>query len=239
MALGGAVEDPRVHGGRRAPPGGLSRREGLVVLVPGGVVLGVQVHPAGGALLAGGEHPLQPGVDLVAGGAVRVGVGCGGELVDLVAEGHAEEVGPAGQRGGEGAQVGGLSVDDLGVGEEVAAVPGAGPGRYVVEAAQMALEAVHVDVEAAFAGRVDQLDQVAYGTLADQGAVGLEVRPQREDADVVHAERGDRVQVGTDGVEVEVEPVVEPPFTRGVVDAEAHGRGHAVSLWRGNTWISP
>ncbi len=230
VPLGGAVEDPGVHGRDGAPPGGLGRGEGLVVLVPGGVVLGVQVHPARGALLAGGQHPLQPGVDLLAGGAVRVGVGSRGELVDLVAEGHAEEVGPAGQGGGEGAQVGGLALDDVGVGEEVAAVPGAGPGRDEVEAAQVALEAVHVDVEAAFAGRVDQRHQLLDRAFADQGAVGLEVGPQREDADMVHVEGREGVQVGADGVDVEVEPVVEPPFGRGVVDAEAHGRRHAVSL---------
>ena len=242
VPLGGAVEHPGVHGRDTAEAGGLGRGEGLVVLVPGGVVLGVQMQPARRALLAGGQQPRQPGVDLVGRGPVGVGVGAGRELVDLVAEGHADEVGPVGQRRGERPQVGRLALDDVRVGEQIAPVPGPGPRRQEVEAAQVPLQTVDVDVQAAFGGGVGQPHQLVHGGGTDQGAVGLEVRPQREDPDVVEAQRGDRVEVGPDGVEVEVEPVVEPPFAGGVVDAEAHGRRHAVSLrlrkWpRG--WFSP
>ncbi len=226
VALGGAVEDPGVHGRHGAVPGRLGGGERHVVLVPGGVVLGVQMQRPGGTLLAGREHARQPGVDLLGGGAVGVGVRSRGELVDLVAQRHAEEARPAGEGGGERAEIGRLAVEHLGVGEQIAPVPGAGPGREVVEAAQVPLQPVHVDVEPALGGRVHQPYQVLDGTGADQGAVGLEVGPEREHPDVVGAQRRDGVQVRPYGVQVEVEPVVEPPFARGVVDAEAHGSRH-------------
>ncbi len=183
------------------------------------------MQPSGGAPLAGVDHPAQPGPGLLGGGPVRVGVRLAGELVDLVADRHAEEVGPFGEGGGEGAQIGGLAVDHVRVGEHVPAVPGADPGRFEVEAGQMALEAVHGDVEPALPGRVHQRHQLLDGARADQRAVGLEQRPEREHPDVVEAERGDRVEVGADGVEVEVEPVVEPAGGGRVVDAEARGGG--------------
>lgn len=85
----------------------------------------------------------------------------------------------------------------------------------------MALQSVHVDVEAALGRGVGELDELLDGARPDQGAVGLEERPEREDPDVVEAEACDRVQVGAHGVEVEVQPVVEPALAGCVVDAEA------------------
>jgi hypothetical protein len=90
------------------------------------------------------------------------------------------------------------------------------------------LEAVHVDVEPALGGRVGERDQLLDRARPDQGAVRLEHRPQREHPDVVQAERGDRVQIGPDLVEVEVQPVVEPAPGRGVIRAEAEGSGGLV-----------
>lgn len=174
-------------------------------------------------LLAGLQHPRQPGPRLLGRDAVRVGVGVAGELVDLVAEGHPDEVRPVGEGGGQGAQVLGLPGEDVRVGEEVAPVPRTGPGGQEVEARQVALEPVHIDVEAAFGGGVGELDELLDGARADQGAVGLEERPEREDPDVVEPEAGDRVQVGAYGVEVEVQPVVEPALAGRVVGAETQG----------------
>ena len=224
MELRGAVEDPGVHGGQRAAPGGLRRGERHVVLVPARVVLGVQVELAGRAVLAGRQHPLQPPVDLGLGGPVGVGVWASRELVDLVAERHADEVGPVGQRGGQGPQVRGLPVGDVGVGEQVAAVPGPGPGGQEVEAGQVPLQSVDADVQTAFGGGVREVHEVLDRAGPDQGAVGLEVGPEREDAYVVEPEGGDRVEVGPHRVWIVVEPVVEPALAGRVVDAEAGGR---------------
>ena len=90
----------------------------------------------------------------------------------------------------------------------------------------MPLQSVHVDVETALGRGVGEFDELLDGARADQRAVGLEERPEREDPDVVEAEAGDRVQVGAYGVEIEVQPVVEPALAGRVVGAEA-GRGGA------------
>nr|WP_244955303.1 hypothetical protein [Streptomyces chrestomyceticus] len=74
----------------------------------------------------------------------------------------------------------------------------------------MALECVHGDVEAALRGGVHQVPQLLDGARADEGTVRLEDRPQGEDSDVVQAERREGVQVAAYGVEVEIQPVVEP-----------------------------
>lgn len=184
--------------------------EGMPVLVPGGVVLAVHVEPPGRTLLAGRQHPLQPAVGLVPGDPVGVGVRGVGELVDLVADGHAQEVRPVGEGRGQRAQVLRLSADHVRIGEEAAPVPGPGPGGQEVEARQVPLQSVHVDVEPALGGRVGERHELLDGARPDQRPVRLEDRPQREDADVVQPERGDRVEVGPDLVEVEVQPVVEP-----------------------------
>jgi hypothetical protein len=111
------------------------------------------------------------------------------------------------------------ALDDLRIGEDVAPVPGLRPGGQEVEARQVPLQAVHIDVEAAFGRRVGERDELLDGAGPDQGAVGLEVGPQREDPDVVQAQCGDRVEVGTYGVQAEVEPVVEPNTTSGIAEA--------------------
>ncbi|CAM5674400.1 hypothetical protein STENM36S_03292 [Streptomyces tendae] len=76
VALGGAVEDPGVHGRDGAGRRGLGRCERLVVLVPGGVVLGVQVQPPGCALLAGGER-MRVSQRSISSSVARSGSGCG------------------------------------------------------------------------------------------------------------------------------------------------------------------
>src|SRR4051794_37825840 len=101
----------------------------------------------------------------------------------------------------------------------------------------MSLQAVDVDGQTPLGRGVGELDELLDGAGPDQGPVGLEKRPQWEDPDVIEAEGRDRVQVGADRVEVEIEPVMEPAAGRGVVDAEA-GCGHgdvilAVSSFRG------
>lgn len=84
----------------------------------------------------------------------------------------------------------------------------------------MALESVDGDVEPAFARRVRQEYQLLDRARPNQGAVRLEDRPEREDPDVVESEGRDGVEIGPDGVRVEVEPVMEPAFARCVVDSE-------------------
>ncbi|MDH6218632.1 hypothetical protein M2283_005966 [Streptomyces pseudovenezuelae] len=93
----------------------------------------------------------------------------------------------------------------------------------------MPLHAVHHDVEARLAREVDEVRQLVDGRGADQRAVGLEQRPQVEDADVVEAEGGDLGQVLAGARRVEVLPGVEPAAAGRVVDAEA-GRGNGILL---------
>ncbi len=85
----------------------------------------------------------------------------------------------------------------------------------------MALQPVDVDVQPSFGGGVRQLHQLLHGARPDQRAVGLEERPEGEDADVVETEGGEGVEVGADRVRIEVQPVMEPPLSGGVVGAEA------------------
>ncbi|CAM4371730.1 hypothetical protein NORO109296_26285 [Nocardiopsis rhodophaea] len=226
------VEHPRVHGGGGAATHGVLGGEGVAVEVPDLVVLRVQVEAVGGAVLARLEHPVQPRRG--AGGVhpVRVGVGVTRELVDLVAHGHAEEVGAVGQCRGEGAQVGLDTADGVGVGEEVAALPGAGPGGEEVDAGQVPLHPVDGDVEPARGGGVDQAPQLLDGARSDERPVGLEHRPHREDPDVVEAEGGDRFQVGADLADVEVQPVVEPAARGRVVGPEPQRAGDAAGRRR-------
>src|SRR5699024_8043843 len=72
---------------------------------------------------------------------------------------------------------------------------------------------------------------VPYTTLfrsAHQGAVGLEDRPEREDAHVVQAQTGEGLEVAAHLVPVRAEPGVEPAVPGHVVHAEAQGRGRVV-----------
>jgi hypothetical protein len=90
----------------------------------------------------------------------------------------------------------------------------------------MPLHAVHHDVETGLGRKVDEAYQLVDGGRADEGAVGLEQRPEVEDADVVQAEAGYLGQVLAGVVRVEVVPGVEPAAAGRVVDAEAE-------LWNG------
>src|SRR5699024_6332901 len=63
---------------------------------------------------------------------------------------------------------------------------------------------------------------------AHQGAVGLEDRPEREDAHVVQAQTGEGLEVAAHLVPVRAEPGVEPAVPGHVVHAEAQGRGRVV-----------
>ena len=88
----------------------------------------------------------------------------------------------------------------------------------------MALHAVHHDVEARLGRQVDELCQLLDGGGADEGAVGLEQRPEVEDPDVVEAEPRDLGEVLAGVLRVEVVPGVEPAAAGRVVDAEAERR---------------
>lgn len=192
--------------------------EGVVVAVPGGVVGGVGDQAAVGAesVAGGGQQGVEVVVDLVDRHRVVLD-----QVVELVAQLEPDEVRAAGERAAEGAQEGGLGLDGVRVGEDVAVVPTAGPLRIEVEARQMALHAVHHDVEPCLAGQVHEARQLVDGGGADEGAVGLQQRPEVEDADVVDAQIGYPVQVLTRASRVEVVPGVEPAVAGRVVDAEA------------------
>jgi hypothetical protein len=65
---------------------------------------------------------------------------------------------------------------------------------------------------------------LVHGRRADERAVGLEERPEVEDADVVEAQAGYLGQVLAGVGRVEVVPGVEPAAAGRVVDAEAERR---------------
>lgn len=84
----------------------------------------------------------------------------------------------------------------------------------------MPLQPVDGDVEPALGGGVGERDELLHRARPDQRPVRMEHRPQREHADVVQPERGDRVEIGPDLVQVEVKPVVEPAAGGRVVGPE-------------------
>jgi hypothetical protein len=94
----------------------------------------------------------------------------------------------------------------------------------------MTLDAVHHDVEPGLGGQVHEPDELVHGGGADEGAVGLEQRPQVKDPDVVQAEVRYLGEILAGGRRVEVVPGVEPAAARGVVDAEARGSADGVLL---------
>ncbi|MGP4047270.1 hypothetical protein [Streptomyces sp. 2A115] len=91
----------------------------------------------------------------------------------------------------------------------------------------MALHSVHEDVEAGLGRQVDQVRQLVDGRRTDERAIGLEQRPEMEDADVVQAEPGYLGQVFAGLCRIEVVPGVEPAAAGRVVDAEAGCGGSA------------
>ena len=118
-----------------------------------------------------------------------------------------------------------LGVDHVGIGEQAAAMPGAHPGGEEVEAGQMALQQVYGDVEARFPDHVGHSQDVGDRSGADEGAIGLQRRPQREDPQVIESELGEGLHVLADLPEVQIVPGVEPSAPRGVVRAEAREEG--------------
>ena len=171
------------------------------------------------------EQGAGPALRLGDGERVGVGVVRGGELGHLVADGHAQQVGGVGQAARELADELRGGDDHLGVGEHVAPVPAGQPARHEVEAREVSLQRIDHDVEPHLRGHVDHGAHVVQGARADEAAVGLEEGPQREDPHVVGADVAQGGEVLADGVEVEVQPGVEPPLARRVVDPEAHGAG--------------
>ena len=197
----------------------------MVVAVPGRVVRGVRDETAGRGrgqtVPGGGEERVEVVVHLLDGHRIVLD-----QVVELVAELETDEVGPVGERAAENTQQLRLGLDGLGVREHVAVVPAAGPLRIEVEARQMALHSVHEDVETGLGRQVDELDQLVDGRGSDQCAVGLQERPEVEDADVVEAERGYLGEVLAGVGRIEVVPGVEPAAAGRVVHSEA-GRGRA------------
>ena len=224
VSLGGAVEDPRVDRRDVAEARGVRRFEGMVIEIPDGVVLRVQSQTS----VAGrhcAEERLDPGSGLCGRGPHRRRVRISGELVHLVAEGQGDVGGQVLQRAVDLAGELDLRVDHLGVGEHVPCVPGRQPCRQEVVAGHVSLDYVHGDVQTRRGGDLSHPTDVREGLLAHQSAVGLEDRPEREDAHVVQAQTGEGLEVAAHLVPVRTEPGVEPAVARYVVDAEAQGRG--------------
>ncbi|GLJ79985.1 hypothetical protein GCM10017586_16680 [Microbacterium imperiale] len=219
--LGGTVEHPGVDDGLVAVLGGMPRQERLPFVVPGGVVGGVRDEPRS-AVAGDAQQADEPLLGLAVVDRMRVRVGLRGELVHLVAERQPQDVGPALQHGTERAHVRLLAGERDGVGEHVPLVPGRHPRREEVEARQVPLQGIDVDVETELGGGVHHRADLIERGRPDESAVGLYEVPEREQPHVVGLEFRDGGEVAPHLVEVEVEPGVEPSGSRCVVDAESH-----------------
>ena len=95
----------------------------------------------------------------------------------------------------------------------------AGYGAQDLKAAQAAAAALLSYAEHTQAQSLAQREFVQ-AARADQRAIGLQQRPQREHPDVVDAQFGDGVEVAGHLVGAEIQPVVEPADAGGVVHPE-------------------
>jgi hypothetical protein len=173
-------------------------------------------------LVRGGEHVAQPAVADIRRDVDAEGLG---EPVDLVGQVETEESRMAADAGAErGEQPLGRG-DGRRVGEEVRHRSGAvvdQPRWHEQEAADRAVQHGHLDVELAFAGEVEQFADPLDLLGAYECGIRLQVRPHCHDPDVVHAQRADVGEVGSDRVGVPVRPAVPPALARRVVQPEAH-----------------
>ena len=86
----------------------------------------------------------------------------------------------------------------------------------------MPLEHVHIGIQTVLAGDVHHAAHIRHALLVDPSAIRLQIRPDREDAHMVHTQFADLLEIVVDAVPVRVEPCVEPAMRRRVVDSEFH-----------------
>lgn len=182
-------------------------------------------HDVAEPVARGPDHRVEPLGDLSRRRLVRVRVGPRGELVDLVADGDPEQVRGVGHRGRHLPDVVGERADHVRVGEHVAVVPRGEPARQEVELRQVALDGVNSHVQPGLAREVDDLADLAQCPRSQERPVRLHDRPEREDPHVVETETRDLGEVTRNRRVVQVEPGVEPPLGRGVVDVRVEVPG--------------
>ena len=66
------------------------------------------------------------------------------------------------------------------------------------------------------------MPQVVQGSAVDPCSVGLEQRPQREDADMIQPNGSNVVKIFGDSIPIRMQPEIEPVVRGGVIDSKFH-----------------
>lgn len=109
-----------------------------------------------------------------------------------------------GQVGGNRLQVSGEPIDDPRVGEHRTGMPRTGPRGQEIKTRQVILNPIHRHTHAALVGEIHHVPQILECLRANQGAVGLDVRPNGKHPHVIQTNSREHIKIGGDLVGIEI-----------------------------------